>query len=215
MSRRRAIGTAVLLGSLMLPQEAPAQSPEPCTVLCAPELLIEPTWTIENLAQRPRVVGDDGPEMRLPRENVFELVLALDVPTRWRRFGLTIESIFAPASDDNEVEVELEFNIHLLLPERTHGWVSSHFDIVDQFGPAARPHNRAYAHRLDFELDTAVAVFKKAGSAFLRSLEIEGSLDYLASGLPRRGDVIDGMLYLEPASPWSFSVVLVIPLAPR
>jgi hypothetical protein len=214
MSWLRAIGAA-LLGIVILPADARAQAPVPCRVLCAPELLIEPTWTIDNLAQRPRVVGEDGQEVRLPRENVFELVLALDVPTRWRRFGLTVESIFAPGSDTNEVEVELELNVHLLHPERTRGWVSVHFDVVDQFGPAARPHHRAYAHRLDFELDTAVAVFEKAPSAFLRSLEIEASLDYLASGLPRRGDVIDGVQYLDPASPWSISFVLVIPLAPR
>jgi len=215
MRRPRAIGAALVLGSLMLTADARAQAPEPCNVLCSPELLLEPTWTLDNLAQRPRVVTDDGQQVRLPRESVFELVLALDVPTRWRRIGLTVESIFAPASDANAVEVELELNVHLLHQEQTHGWVSSHFDVVDQFGPAARPHDRPYAHRLDFELDTAVAVFKKAPSAFLRALEIEASLDYLASGLPQRGDVFDGVHYLDPASPWSFSFVLVIPLAPR
>ena len=137
------------------------------------------------------------------------------MPTRWRRIGLTAETIFAPSSADNEIELELELNIGLLRPEQTRGWVSSHFDIVDQFGPAERPHPRAYAHRLDFEWDTAFAVFKRAPSTFLRPLEIEGSLDYLASGLPRRGDVVDGVRYLDPASRWSFSFVLVIPVAPR
>ena len=137
------------------------------------------------------------------------------MPTRWRRIDFTAESIFAPASKNNESELELELNIGVIQPEQTRGWLSSHFDIVDQFGPAERLNNRAYAHGLDFELDTAFAVFKKAPSAFLRSLEVEGSLDYLASGLPRRGDVIDGTEYLDAASRWSFSFVLVIPVAPR
>ena len=129
--------------------------------------------------------------------------------------GFTGEAILSPTSAANRVELEFELNLGVLQAEQTRGWVSSDFDIVDQFGPAERPHRRAYAHRLDFELDTAVAVFKRAPSAFLRSLEVEGSLDYLATGLPRRGDVIDGVQYLDPASRWSFSVVLVIPLAPR
>ena len=196
--------------------DASAQPSEKCRVLCAPELLFEPTWTIENLAHRPRVVtaAGDQPE-RVPRERVFELVLAVDVPTRWRRIGLTGEAIFSPTSTDNQVELELELNLMLIHPEQTRGWISSHFDIVDQFGPAERPQRRSYAHRLDFELDTAVAVFKRAPGAFLRSLEVEGSLDYLASGRPRRGDVIEGVRYLDPASHWSFSFVLVIPVAPR
>jgi hypothetical protein len=199
-----------------LSDTASAQTQERCKVLCVPELLVEPAWTIENLAHRPRVIDGAGNEPhRLPRERVFELVLAVDVPTRWRRIGFTAESIFAPASDDNEIELELELNIGVIQSEQTRGWLSSHFDIVDQFGPAERPNKRAYAHRLDFELDTAIAVFKKAPSAFLRSLEVEGSLDYLASGLPRKGDVIDGRQYLDSASRWSFSFVLVIPVAPR
>ena len=145
----------------------------------------------------------------------FRPVLAVDVPTRWKRIGFTAESSFAPASTDNEIELELELNLHLVHPERTRGWLSSHFDIVDQFGPAERANNRAYAHRLDFELDTAIAIFKRTPSTFLRSLEVAGSLDYLATGLPRRGDVIDGAEYLDHASRWSFSFVLVIPVAPR
>ena len=196
--------------------DASAQSEERCQLVCAPELLIEPTWTIENLGRQPRVVESPGSEpRRLSREGVFELVVAIDVPTRWRRVGFTGEMILAPTSTDNEVELEFELNLGLIQPEQTRGWVSSHFDIVDQFGPAERPHDRAYAHRLDFELDTAVVVFKRASSGFLRSLEFEVSLDYLASGLPRRGDVIDGVEYLDPASPWSISFVLVIPIAPH
>ena len=215
MTRLRLRATTAL-AVVLASSGAAAQSQERCNILCVPELLVEPTWTIENLAHRPRVVDPSGsPPRRLPRERVFELVLAVDVPTRWRRIGFTAESIFAPASKDNEVELELELNIGVIQPEQTRGWLSSHFDIVDQFGPAGRLNNRAYVHRLDFELDTAFAVFKRAPSAFLRSLEVEGSLDYLATGLPRRGDVVDGTEYLDPASRWSFSFVLVIPVAPR
>jgi hypothetical protein len=39
-------------------------------------------------------------------------------------------------------------------------------------------------------------------------------LDYVATGLPKAGDVIDGGRFLDDASPWSFSVVFVLPIAP-
>ena len=209
----RAVSVAALLS--VFSSDAAAQDQRPCALFCAPTLLLEPTWTVERLARRPRVVDAEGDVSRLPRQSVFELVLAVDVPTRWRYIGFTAESIFSPAGDDNAVELEFELNLAWLYKEQTKGWVSSHFDIVDQFGPAAVESDRAYVHRLDFELDTAFAVFKQAPSAFLRPLELELSLDYLASGRPRPGDSVDGGHYLDSESPWSLSVVLVIPIAPR
>ena len=49
---------------------------------------------------------------------------------------------------------------------------------------------------------------------WLRGVELEGSLDYVATALPKRADVVDGRRYLDDASPWSFSVVFVLPVAP-
>jgi hypothetical protein len=49
-----------------------------------------------------------------------------------------------------------------------------------------------------------------AEGRWLRGLEQEGSLDYVASGLPRRGDIIDGAQFLDNASPWSFWAVIRI-----
>ena len=75
---------------------------------------------------------------------------------------------------------------------------------------------RAYTHKLDLELDTSVSIFNRLPDGrWLRGVELEGSLDYVATGLPRTGDVIDGWRYLDNASPWSFSLVVVLPVAPR
>jgi hypothetical protein len=95
--------------------------------------------------------------------------------------------------------------------------VSSHFDIVDKFSPAERPTDRStYTHKLNLELDTSLALFRwLPDDHWLRGIEIEGSLDYVATGLPRAGDEVPlGEQFLDPASPWSFSLVLVIPLVP-
>ena len=69
--------------------------------------------------------------------------------------------------------------------------------------------------RDSIELDTAVNIFNWLPEGnWLRNIELEGSLDYVATGLPRAGDRIGNELFLDNASGWSFSLVVVIPLAP-
>jgi hypothetical protein len=72
-----------------------------------------------------------------------------------------------------------------------------------------------YTHKLNFEWDTALHVFNAlpAGN-WLRNVELEASLDYVATGLPRAGDVVNGERFLDSANPWSLSFVAVVPLAP-
>lgn len=97
------------------------------------------------------------------------------------------------------------------------GWVSSHFDVVDKFSAAERPKDGAvYTHKLNLELDTALAIFNRLPEGnWLRRIELEGSLDYVATGTARAGDEIPpGERFLDDASRWSFSLVFVIPVAP-
>lgn len=205
----------VAAASVVSPASAVAQDEPRCVILCAPELKIEPTWTIENLGGSRRVEVD-GQVESVGVESVFELVLALDIPTTIPRVSFTFETIFAPFVDDNSVEIETEFNFHLFDTLQTGGWVSSHFDIVDQFSPGETPRaSSSYTHKLDFEWDTAFHVFNRLPQGhWLRNVEAEVSLDYLATGLPKAGDVIDGTRYLDNANPWSFSMLMIIPLAP-
>jgi hypothetical protein len=217
------------------PARAQEEPDRPCVVLCAPELKIEPTFTIEHLAQRHRVATDGAVE-RVERETVFELIFALDIPTRIPRIGVTLEAILVPFGEtsthpftgapasaagrsairDNGVEIESELNINLFDEDQTGGWISSHFDIVDKFSPGETPRaGSVYTHKLNFEWDTAFHVFNKVQRAvWLRNVEVELSLDYLATGLPKAGDVIGDEQFLDKASPWSLSFVFVFPLAP-
>jgi hypothetical protein len=167
---------------------------------------------------------------------VFELIFALDVPTTIPRIGLTLEAIFIPFGGtsvhpftgataaeagrdeirDTGIEIETELNIDLFGTEQTGGWVSSHFDVVDKFSPGATPRaGSVYTHKLNFEWDTAFHVFNRLPQGhWLRNVEAEVSLDYVATGLPKTGDVIGGERFLNKASPWSLSFVMVVPLAP-
>ena len=188
-----------------------------CRFICELAWKFEPTITVENLANRHRTVTSDGVTERATRDRVFEIVLALDLETKVPWLGFTAEAIAAPFEDGNEVELEFESNFHWLTESMTRGWVTSHFDVVDKFSPAERPHeSRAYTHKLDFELDTAFHPFKRLPEGrWLRGFELEVSLDYLATGLPKQGDVFpDGSRMLDDASPWSLSLVFVIPVAP-
>jgi hypothetical protein len=206
------------IGLLLAPSQAQAQDPK-CFVLCAPDLKVEPTFTWENLFRAPRiaVTDDQGNTVvrRAARENVFETVIAVGVPTTIPRTSFTFEVIAKPFQKGSSPELETELNLHWLRSENTKGWVSSHFDIIDKYSPGGRPHNEdRYTHKLNFELDTAVAFLKWTRKPWLSDIEIEGSLDYVASGLPRAGDRFGNALYLDNASRWSFSLVFVLPLAP-
>jgi hypothetical protein len=149
------------------------------------------------------------------------------------RLGFTLEAIFKPfaktgenpftgrTSDevggdirDNAVEIESEMKFYWLESKQTGGWVSSHFDIVDKFSPSKRPGDKGiYTHKLNLELDTALSIFKRLPEThWLHDVEIEGSLDYVATGLPKAGEVIRGERFFDNASPWSFSLVFVIPV---
>lgn len=209
--------------------------------LCAPELKIEPTITFEPLFRFPTVEdlehGEVVARKRPTTEAVFELVLALSIPTEIPRIGFTFETIFIPSGDvgvnpftgtvaeqlgrqslrGNEMEVELELNLSVLEPDQTGGWIDSHIDIVDKISAAERPSDSSsYTHKLNFEWDTAFLLFKwLSEDNWLRNVEIEGSLDYVATGLPRAGDVLGGTeRFVSDDSPWSFSLVFVFPLVP-
>lgn len=159
-------------------------SAQDCKFLCEPTLLVEPTITFEKDA------------------TVFETIFALDLSTPIPRVGITLEAITKPFSDENDVELESELKLYWLESEQTGGWLSSHFDLVDKFSGAEKPTDtRAYTHKLNLELDTAVALFSRLPeSHWLHDVEIEGSLDYVATGLPKN------------ASRWSFSLVFVFPI---
>ena len=194
-----------------------AQNAAPCRMLCSPEFKVEPTITFKPLFNSPRIVADDGrDDVREGRETDVEVILSLGIPTRLSWLDFTVEAIVVPFEAQGTPELEFETNFLWLPAHRTRGWLSSHFDVVDKFSPVERPAvRRAYTHKLNLEFDTSVAVFNWLGKGrWLRGVELEGSLDHVATGLPKAGDVVNGRRYVDNASPWSFSLVLSLPVAP-
>ena len=207
----------IVIALLLL--EAPqvvAQAPPACHVLCSPEFKVEPTLTFSNVFGPARIVDHRGTTTREERETAFELFLSMGLPTRVAWLDFTVEAIFLPFDRESPPELEFEGNFTWLPPARTRGWVSSHIDIVDKFSASERPADgAAYTHKLNLELDTSVSLFKWVREGhWLRGVELEGSLDYVATGLAKAGDRADRVTYLTRASPWSFSIVFVVPVAP-
>jgi hypothetical protein len=196
--------------------DAGAQQPSACRVLCPPEFKVEPTITFTNAFRSPRILREDGAVTRERRDTEFEVILSLGLPTRVSWLEFTVEAILLPFERDSTPELEFETNLVWLPAERTRGWLSSHVDVVDKFSPATRPGDRrAYTHKLNLEFDTSLAIFNWLPQGrWLRGVELEGSLDFVGTGLPRSADVIDGGRFLDDASPWSFSLVFVLPIAP-
>ena len=234
--KARAIFTLVI--SVLFVTAVSAQEPDiECSFFCAPSLKIEPTVTFEPIFGRPEIENlADGTILSSVTEATFELILAVGIPTEIPRVGFTVETIFIPTGTidrnpftgqtaleagqatfrGNEIEFELELNLSLVEPEQTGGWIDSHFDIVDKFSAAERlGDSSSYTHKLNLEWDTAFLAFQwLPEDNWWRNVEIEGSLDYVATGLPRLGDVVNGERFLTDDNPWSFSIVFVFPLAP-
>jgi hypothetical protein len=210
------VAVLVFAGALVGAPQVSAQAPPACRVLCTPEFKVEPTVTFSNVFGSPRIVDEQGTTTREPRETAFEAILSLGLPTRVSWLEFTVEAIFLPFDRESTPELEFETNFIWLPAERTRGWLSSHFDLVDKFSSAERPTDRrAYTHKLNLELDTSVSVFNwiPAGR-WLRGVELEGSLDYVATALPKAGDRVGDRRFVDNASPWSFSLVFVLPIAP-
>jgi hypothetical protein len=202
--------------AMLLPTSVMAQGPPPCRVLCAPEFKVEPTITFTNVFGPARIVDKQGNLTRERREREFEVILSVGLPTRVSWLEFTVEGIFLPFERESTPELEFETNFTWLPGDRTGGWVTSHVDVVDKFSAAERPTDRrAYTHKLNLELDTSLSLFNWLREGrWLRGVELEGSLDYVATGLPKAGDRIGGGRYLDNASPWSFAIVFVLPVAP-
>jgi hypothetical protein len=239
MKRRRIITTAAIcLMMQALTTVAAAQNQDRCRFFCQPQIEIAPTLTINNLVFPARVAElPDGVPQRQTRATEFEFVIGVDIPTRFSRLDFSIEAHWTPFSKtdanpftgrtagdlgasairDNPVELEFETQFTLITGDQTGGWLAMHFDVVDNYSAAQRPTDRStYTHKLDFEFDTAVSIFNRLPQKrkWLRNIEVEGSIDYMATGLPKKGDMVGGSTYFGDASRWSFSVAFVVPVAP-
>lgn len=215
-------------------QEGIESGEEGCTVLCQPELALKPAVGIGPLTQAPRTVSFEGGQpidtTRGGLETSFSLGLGVEVPTQWNRLTLEMNAVWTPFADasgnpftgetgsvtENPVEFVAEAGVAVLRAEDTAGWSEVNVVVADQLGPAVRPDaDRWYTHKLGLGLKTVLFPFNGVEEAdYLRSIAVEGAIEYQATGRLRAGDRFPEELVLDDASPWGGSVVLVFPIAP-
>lgn len=213
----RGVAWALVVLCTLTPAGVQADEEQRCVVLCVPELNVEPTVSIGRLFAAPRLRDvATGESWTAGVEAEPQVTLSVGIPTEIPHVELALETIFASLGQENIVEFEAELNLIVLHGDWTEGWLEAHIDVIYQLSPGARPGDVSrYSHKLDLELDVGFSPFNwLPRGEWLRHVSIEASLDYLATGLPRRGEVVDGLLYLDDETGWSLSLVVVVPLAP-
>jgi len=234
LSFRRTFLLSLLTALLLLPGPAEGQEDDSCTILCRPDLALEPAVDFEPLGTGARTVEfEDGQPIDTTRaalETPFELTFAMGIPTQWSRVELGLDVGWTPFVDadenpfnggtgsviENPVELSFEVSVTVLREKDTGGWAGAEVSVADEFGPAERPDDdRWYTHKLAFALDAALLPFHRFERAgYLQGIELEGSIDYAATGMPQAGDRFSDERILDDESPWSAGLTLVLPVAP-
>jgi len=234
LSFRWTVLLSLLTALLLLPSPAKGQEDGSCTILCRPELALEPAVDFEPLGTGARTVElEDGQPVDTTGaglETPFELTLAMGIPTQWPRVELGLDVGWTPFVDadenpftgttgsvtENPVEVSAEVSVTVLREKDTGGWAAAEVSVADEFGPAERPgDDRWYTHKLAFALDAAVLPFQRFDRVgYLQGIELEGSIDYTATGIPQAGDRFSDERFLDDEGPWSAGLTLVLPVAP-
>ncbi len=234
----RAISGLVLALSIAAPARVNAQNKKSCHILCAPAFSIWTELHRSHVADHPRVQSlTTGAITRLPSKNNLMLLFLTSIPTQVPRLSLLFDVSWLPnastrvnpftdysASDVGE-------NIRANMPavaggasyaviktEQTQGWVDLTPYVADLFSPAAQPdETSAYTHKLDLGATSTVGLFNAlAKKSWLHGVRLSGNLDWVATGLPKRGDELPKgeRVYLDRAKGITASFGLVLPIAP-
>lgn len=231
-----ALAPALLSGIFFLARPAEAQEKK-CNVICSPVFLFQPGTFTANLFDPPAVRRlSDGAVFELDTETDFLMNFALVAPTTIPRTNLFLLLGWTPWADaplnpftgrsakdlgEEEIDANPLFMLYgplfdLVTTEETNGWFASTFDVLGLFSPAAEPDDeRFYTHKFVLELHVLLGIFNWLPKGnWLRNFTAYGFLDYVATGLPDRGDVVGGLEFLDDADPWIILAGIHFPIAP-
>lgn len=237
-TKRRALGL-LSSGALVLAAApvAGAQA-KPCSFICTPVVLLAPAMSRSHLFGGPRVRDTNtGQVTRLSSNTNFEAVVVVSSKTAIPRLGIFGSVAWIPnalasrnpftqytASDLGETVhantpyVTAGASVAVLAKPTLGGWADLGVNVNDLFSPAARPNATSdYTQKLDLQLIAHLYPFSTlAGSAYMHRVSIYGLLDYVATGLPKKGDEVPlGRVYVDDARPTSLILGLMIPITPE
>lgn len=210
-----------------------------CLIICRPTLSVNPGLVRSHLIGHPRVRSlASGGISRLASTNNFEIKLAVSVPTVIPRTSLYATVQWLPnasrgnnpyteytASElgnqrirSNTPSVSLGAAVSLLPRKTTGGIVGLSAYVGDLYSTAQRPTDvGVFTHKLDVGLNAGFGVFSWLPSrTWMRGVTLHALLDYVATGLPKRGDEVPKgeRVFLDNARSATFIVELALPVAP-
>ena len=208
----RRVTSAIVMMAIPL-VAAPAMAQQSCHSICAPTLLFHPGVIWSHIFGGPRVTDlATGVTHRLQSHTNLQLQFIASAPTAIPRTHLNLTVQWLPnarattnpfteytSSDESSpihattASVGLNASVDALTPKETGGWIGMSGYVGDLFSPAARPgDNSDYTHKLDLGLIGTVNVFDwlPKDTWAHDAVSAYAILDYVATGLPRVGDVV-------------------------
>jgi hypothetical protein len=210
----------------------------PCHSICAPTVLFQPAMIRSHLFGGPLVTHlATGLTNRLPSRTSLQLQFVVTTRTAIPRTHLNLTMQWLPnasasanpfteytASDvgtgirANTPSFALNASVDVVQASETGGWIGLAGYAGDLYSPAARPGDRSdYTHKLDLGALATFNLFARVPPpAWVHGVSVFAILDYVATGLPRAGDVVPKGVrrYVSSARPAALIAGLSIPIAP-
>jgi hypothetical protein len=228
----------LLMAAIAVPVTVGAQQDQQCKLVCAPKFTLLPGVIRTHAVHAPRVRELATNQIQtLPSKSSFEVIGAFVAPTaiRWASLYASIEWLpnakesanpytLYTASDvgeqlrANAPSVNMGATFGLVRPPLTKGWFTLNGNVSDLYSKAAEPDDKSsYSHKLDLTLIGTLDVFNELPKAeYLHRVGIYGILDFVATGLPKKGDEVPKgeRVFLDDARSASLIFGLSIPFAP-
>lgn len=203
---------APALIALLAVAPAAARAQEACSSICSPQLFIRPGLIRSHVFGGPTVTHlPDGQVSRIPSRTSFQMQLLASATTLIPRTHLNMAVQWLPnasasanpfteytAADEgtgikaNTASVALNASVDAVTAKETGGWLGIAGYAGDLFSPAARPGDRSdYTHKLDVGAVATLDVLSwLPASSYWHDVSAYVILDYVATGLPKAGDVV-------------------------
>lgn len=220
-----------------LPGSAGAQQTD-CRILCDPAIHLQFGAVRTHVLASPRVRSlSTGAVTELGSRTLSIITTVMTVRTGIPRTSLLASVSWLPNAKrgDNpfteytasEVGESIRANAPIvtmgasvvaLTASQLSNFASLAFNVADQFGAAARPEDEsAYTHKLDLAAVATLMPFSELPAAtYFHGVDLIGILDYVATGLPDKGDEVPlgERVFVDDANSTSLIVVLSFPVAP-
>lgn len=209
-----------------------------CKAICKPQLLFQPGVIRTHVITGPRVRSlTTGAVTRIPGQTssliVFTGTAKTAIPLTSIFFNVswlpnatahanpftqyTASEVGAQNIRANAPAFDLGAFVSVLPKTKTGGLLTINLQVADQYSAAAQPNDQSdYTHKLDLTAIGDWSLFSKLGIPYLKNVDLLTVFDYVATGLPHKGDEVPlgERVFLDDAHSASLIFQLSFPLAP-